>query len=125
MIERRRSVRVPCEIPTLLRNLDSHDTQAVSTAVVMNISRGGLCLRMDQFVPIQCHLYVTLHLPSQPPIEVRVAPAWIVELPHLGKYEMGARFLDIRSEDEETIQAFQYKTLLEKIPPSRIGKLKF
>ena len=71
---------------------------------------------MDEFVPIQCRLYVYLALPSQPPIEIRVVPAWIAEIPHSGKYEMGARFVEMRTEDEEAIQNYQYQTLLQKMP---------
>ena len=71
---------------------------------------------MDEFIPIQSRLYVYLALPSQPPIEVRVAPAWVAEIPHSGKYEVGARFVEIRAEDEEAIQNYQYQTLLQKMP---------
>ena len=72
---------------------------------------------MEEFIPIQCRLYVYLNLPSQPPIEVRVAPAWIAEIPHLsGTFELGARFVEMRSEDEEAIQNYQYQTLLQKMP---------
>ena len=117
MNERRQSVRVQCELPTLIRDADSDSPQAFSDAVVLNISIGGLCIRTDRFVPIQSHLSVYLSLPDRPTIEVRVAPAWIVQLPQPGKYEMGARFVEMRPEDENAIQTFQYRSLLERIPP--------
>ena len=116
MTERRQAVRVQCEIPTQFRNLDSSYSQPIENAIVVNISRSGICIRVNEFVPIQSRLYVYLTLPSQPPIEVRVAPAWIAEIPHLSKYEIGARFMEIRLEDEETIQNYQYQTLLQKMP---------
>ena len=116
MIERRQSIRVECELTTSFRDLDSGSPGRIECAVVKNISRGGLRIRIDAFIPIQDRLYVYLHLPTHRNIEVQIRPAWIVELPHLGKYEMGARFVDIQEEDEEAIENFQYQALLEKMP---------
>ena len=116
MNERRQSIRVECELPSRFRNLDPGYPPKVAEATVKNISRGGVCIRIDDFVPIQCHLHFTLTLPNHITIEVKLAPAWIVELPHLGKYEMGARFVEMSREQEDAIQNFQYHALLEKIP---------
>ena len=119
MIERRQSIRVECELPSRFRNLEPSCPQQISDAVVRNISRGGLCLRVNEFIPIQCPLYFYLSLPNHETIEVRLALAWVVELPHLGKYEMGARFVEMSPEQEDAIQSFQYQTLLEKMPSRR------
>ena len=116
MQERRQAVRVKCEFPTQFRDLDLSSSQPISNAVVVNISRSGVCLRVDEFIPIQNRLYVYINMPNQPAIEARVTPAWIAELPHSGKYEVGLRFVEMRSEDEEVIQNYQYQTLLEKMP---------
>jgi len=116
MIERRTSVRVECELPSSFRDLDSREPGRIENAVVRNISRGGLKIRIDEFIPIQDRLYVYLPLPTHQTIEIQVVPSWIVELPHLGKYELGARFVDMKQEDEEAIQGFQYQALLEKMP---------
>jgi c-di-GMP-binding flagellar brake protein YcgR len=116
MIERRKSVRVECELPSSFRNLDADQPNRIGYAVVRNISQGGVKIRVDEFVPIQNRLYVYLPLPTHRTIEVQVAPSWVVELPHVGKYEIGARFIDIKQEDEEAIQNFQYQALLEKMP---------
>ena len=116
MQERRQTVRVLCEVPTQFRNLDTDSMQPISNATVTNISRNGVCIQTDQFIPIQARLYIYLSLPDQPTIEVRVAPAWVAELPHSGKYEIGGRFVDMGPESEETIQNFQYQTLLQRMP---------
>jgi c-di-GMP-binding flagellar brake protein YcgR len=116
MIERRQSIRVECELPSRFRNLDSGFSQKISEAVVKNISRGGVCLRVDEFIPIQCHLHFYLTLPDHQTLEVRLAPAWIVELPHLGKYEIGARFVEMSAEQEDAIQSYEYQVLLERMP---------
>ena len=116
MIERRESVRVECELQSSYRDLDSKNPGRIENAVVKNISRGGIKIRFDEFIPIQNRLYVYLPLPARQTIETQIVPAWIVELPHLGKYEMGARFVNMSPEDEEAIQNFQYQALLEKMP---------
>ena len=116
MIERRMSIRVECELPSSFRDLDSTNPGRIENATVKNISRSGIKIRLDSFVPIQDRLYVYLPLPSRQTVEAQLIPAWIVELPHLGKYEMGARFVAMRQEDEEAIQGFQYEALLEKMP---------
>ena len=116
MLERRESIRVECDLPSSVRSLDPSFPRQVIHVVVKNISRSGVCLRVDEFIPIQCHLHFYLQLPEHEAVEVRLTPAWIVELPHLGKYEMGARFAEISHEQEDAIQVFQYKALLQKIP---------
>jgi c-di-GMP-binding flagellar brake protein YcgR len=116
MIERRQALRVECELTTSYRDLDSEDPARIECAVVKNISRGGLKIRVDAFVPIQDRLYVYLHLPTHQTLEVQVRPAWIVELPHLNKYEMGARFFEMSEDHEKAIENFQYQALLEKMP---------
>lgn len=116
MIERRMSVRVECDLPSSFRDLDAPQPGRIENAVVKNISRGGVKIRVDEFIPIQDRLYVYLALPSHQTVEVQVAPSWIVELPHLGKYELGARFVEMNQEAEQAIQSFQYQALLEKMP---------
>src|SRR3990167_4443034 len=115
MLERRKSIRVECELTTSFRDLDSTNPGRIECAVVKNISRGGVKIRVDAFIPIQNRLHIYLHLPTQT-IEVQVRPAWIVEQPHLGKYDVGAHFLDMKEEYEEAIENFQYQALLEKMP---------
>ena len=117
-MERRRSIRVDCELSSKFRRLDKEpEPQRLGEAVVRNISRGGVCIRLDGFIPLQAHLYFYLALPHQEVIEVRLVPAWIVELPQLGKYEMGARFVEMTPQQEDIIQNYQYRALLDRMPP--------
>ncbi len=115
MQERRQSVRVECEIPSSVRDLDSLSPHQIKTAVIRNLSRGGIRLRMDEFVPIQDRLTVYFNLPNHRSVEVHITLAWVVEIPHINKYEMGARFVEMSREDEDAIQNFQYKAILERI----------
>jgi len=116
LVERRLCLRVECELTSSFRDLDSGNPSHIESAVVKNISRGGVKLRVDEFIPIQDRLFIYLHLPSHQTIEVQVKPAWVVEIPHLNKYEIGARFVGMREEDENAIENFQYQALLEKMP---------
>lgn len=117
MNERRQAIRVVCKLPTQLRNVDSLDIpQPITSALVMNISIGGVCIQIDEFLPMQCHLTVYLQLPNQPAVEIHATPVWIAKLPHSDKYEIGARFVEMRAENEDAIQNYQYQTLLERIP---------
>ena len=118
MIERRQSIRVECELPSKFRNLDPKiHPQKLCEALVKNISRGGVRIRTDEFIPIQAQLYFYLRLPNHEAIEVRLTPTWIVELPNLGKYELGARFVEMSREQEDAVQDFQYQTLRKKHLP--------
>lgn len=115
MQERRQSVRVECEIPSSVRDLDSQSPNHIRDAVIRNLSRGGMRLRMNEFIPIQDHLTVYFNLPNHHSVEVRITLAWVIELPQIGKYEMGARFAELSREDEDAIQSFQYRAILDRI----------
>ena len=112
MIERRRSIRVDCELLSKFRNLEEgFSSHKISETVVKNISRGGVCIRVGEFIPIHCRLYFYLQLPDHDTIEVHLVPAWIAELSNWKQYEMGARFVEMSSAEEVAIQSFQYRTL--------------
>ncbi len=119
MVERRKSVRIECELLSSFRDLDSQEPGRIENAVVRNISRGGVKIRVDEFIPIQNRLYVYIPLPAFQTVEAQVAPLWVVELPDESAYEIGARFIDIGQEEEDAIQDFQYQALLEKMPFSQ------
>ncbi len=116
MQERRSCIRVECELSTSYRDLDSESPARIECGVVKNISRSGIKIRLDEFVPIQNRLFVYLHLPSSQTLELQVRPAWVVELPHLDKFEVGAQFVDMSDEQERAIENFQYQALLEQMP---------
>ena len=116
MVERRQSMRVECELPSKFRNFDSKsDPFRFSDAVVKDISRGGVRLRVDEFIPVKSELYFYLSLPNHEIIEVRIVTAWVAELPNLGKYELGARFVQVGPEQEDAIENFRRQALMRKI----------
>ncbi len=115
MHERRQSVRVECEIPSSVRDLDSPSPHHIREAVIRNLSRGGMRIRMDEFIPIQDRLTIFFNLPNHHSVEVHLKIAWVVEIPRIGKYELGARFAELSREDEDAIQNFQYRAILERI----------
>ncbi len=112
--EKRRFLRISCEIESSFVELNGDAPAKPSFATVKDISRGGLRLRVDHFVSLPNQLQCHLSLPGHGEIEVRVEIAWTVELPHLGRYDIGARFVDASSEVQETIQDFEYETMLKE-----------
>ena len=117
MMERRQSIRTECEFPSNFRNLEAgSNSHKICETLVKNISRGGICIRVDEFIPIRSPLYFYLQLPNHETIEVRLTPAWIAEMPNWGTYEMGACFVEMSAEEENAIQSFQDQDLQEKTP---------
>lgn len=104
MRELRQFPRVHCEIESSFRNLDDPIRPATVETTVHNISEGGVRFRTDKFVALSNRLFLTINLPKQRPISVRVQPAWISENPTFSAYEVGARFVDLSSEDRSLIR---------------------
>ena len=104
MREQRRFPRINCEIESTFRNLDDEKRPSVVETTVHNISEGGIRFRTDKFLAVTNRLFLTLNLPKQKPISVRVQPAWIAENPTFSAYEIGARFVDLSDEDKTQIR---------------------
>ena len=112
--ERRQYSRISCELESSFTELNEGPPLSPSFAVVKDISRGGLRLRVDHFVAIPNRLQCHLVLPGHQEIQVLVEPTWAVELPRLDRYEIGVRFVSPSSEVQETIRDFEYETLLNE-----------
>ena len=120
-MERRRSVRVECDLTTTLRELDPVKHVVLESAVVKNLSQGGIRLQVTDFIPTNSRLQVFLHLPDQQTMELRIQPTWIAEIPHLNRYELGARFVEMSENQESIVESYQKKALLDKLPPGSKG----
>ena len=101
--EKRIYPRVNCEIPSTFRNLDEQGPVTLAETAVNNISEGGVRFRTDKFVALSNRIFVQLNIPKQKPITVRMQPVRIVEDPRFSQYEIGARFVDLSSEDRTII----------------------
>ena len=105
-LEQRKHRRFFCETVTQIRNMDAKDIPAYHDAVVSDISEGGMRISSPRFIPIHHRLVVKIEIPQKKPIETVAKPVWIREVPSLGHFEIGARFLTLSEEDKIIIQEY-------------------
>jgi c-di-GMP-binding flagellar brake protein YcgR len=110
-LERRGSVRIPCELPSSYRNLVDPTDKSSRFSLVKDISHGGVKLNVQHFIPLADKLILSLNIPRHRTLDVRVAPAWITEEPSTGTFNLGARFLEISEEARIAIQNFKIQAL--------------
>ena len=115
MVERRRSVRVACELATSYRDMNPQKPVQIENAIVKNISRGGVRLLVNDFIPTTARLHIYLHLSRYQTIEVRVQPTWVTEIPHLNRYEVGASFVELSENNESAVETYQQHAVMEKL----------
>ena len=113
--EKRHFLRIPCELELSIKSVGGDPKSEPLLAIIKDISRGGIRIRVDHYIPLSDILKCHLKLPGYPKIELQVMPAWRTELPHLGCYDMGVRFINASEEAQETIQDFEYELLLKTI----------
>ena len=111
MLERRGSVRVSCELASSFRNLDNPTDKTSRFTTVSDISRGGVKLKVPDFIPLTSNLILSLTMPKHRTVDVRIAPSWISEEPGTGKFHLGARFVEMSAEAKIAIQNFQMQAL--------------
>ena len=114
MRERRRFLRITCELESSFRHLDGEPPPPSFVAAVLDISRGGLRMRVNHSIPFCGRLRCRLLLPGYPEIVVEAVPAWIVSLPHFECFDVGVRFVNLSPEAQETIRNYEYEILLKK-----------
>ncbi len=104
--EKRQHPRALCQIDSLYENLDSPRAKNQFETQVVDLSEGGLRFRAGCFIPVQNRLLFLLRLPKLKAIEVVAQPAWIREVPSIGQYEIGAKFLSISDADRGLIRQY-------------------
>ena len=88
-------------------NFDSAAPWSSHFASIKDISRGGLRLRTHAFVLLSDRLSISFNLPQQEkPVEAKVLPAWISEIPNTEIYEVGVRFIELSEKDKGAIESF-------------------
>ena len=106
-MERRGSNRVRCNLSSSFMNFDSAAPWSSHFASIKDISRGGLRLRTHAFVLLSDRLSISFNLPQQEkPVEAKVLPAWISEIPNTEIYEVGVRFIELSEKDKGAIESF-------------------
>ena len=103
---KRQYSRVPCEIESSFRDIEEGSSRPVDETVVQDISEGGIRFRANHFIPVHDRLLFRIHIPNQKTIEAVAQPAWIREIPSVGQYDIGARFVSLSESDRELVRAF-------------------
>jgi hypothetical protein len=103
--ERRGSVRVPCELPSSLRNIGS--IIDITNCFASDISNDGAKLVLPKFIPLTARLVLSIDIPQYHTVEIRVTPVWVSEEPAISSFQLGIRFGEIIKEDKIAIQNFQ------------------
>jgi len=104
--EKREHPRVACQIDSSFSNLSAAHPEGFSETQIKDLSAGGLRFRASRFIPVQNRLLFRLRLPNQKPIEAVAQPAWIREIPSVGQFEIGAKFLSISDTDRHLIRQY-------------------
>ncbi len=104
-MEKRRFPRTSCQIPARWQNLAGGPAEPVPT-LVRDISEGGIRFRSNAFLAVQSRLRFKLEFPGGRPIEAPVEPVWVREIPAVGQFEVGARFLTLSEPERAAIRDF-------------------
>ena len=111
-MEKRRSLRVHCEIESNYKNLAQTTATVLDFTTVNDLSEGGLRFRTNHFLPVNHRVYFRIQLPKVPAIESMAELTWIREIPNLNCYEAGARFVELPLQHRRTLQDFIFQNLV-------------
>ena len=106
IVEQRRYPRLACHAPVQYRDLGQ--PQAPYTgALTHDVSAGGLKFHASEWLPVQHRLLVQLALPGvAEPIRTIAQVVWTRKQPHGDHYEVGARFVQMATEDLGAVAAY-------------------
>ena len=97
--EQRRHPRLACRAPVQYRDLRQPQASYAGT-LTDDVSVGGLRFHTAEWLPLQHRLLVQLALPGIPaPIRTVAQVIWTRKQPHSDRYDVGARFVEMITED--------------------------
>ena len=106
LADKRGYPRKECELQSSFKDLDGKPGSRPRLAIIKDISQSGVRLRINDFIPLNSRLHLSLSLPKHENIEIPLKTAWITELPHLGKYELGGSFAGLSQHQIESLHHF-------------------
>lgn len=115
MQERRNYPRLDISVGVSWKKVGSSE-QVAESDLTKNIAAGGICLIVFEKVVLGDILFLELTLPTKQTIVCRGRVVWVRDLGILGKeaqrkFDVGIEFVDISSEDRETIKKFVFSFL--------------
>ena len=67
----------------------------LSGSLASDISQGGVCIRIQEFIPLRSVLQMKIHLNNPPrTVPVKGEVVWIREVPHSEVFDVGIKFLE-------------------------------
>ena len=108
-MDKRAFPRVHCEVEGNFKNFARASAPAVNFITTQDLSEGGLRFRTFYFFPVNQPMPFILEIPKSAPVEATAELAWIKELPNLGCYEAGARFVALPDQHKDTLQRFVFE----------------
>lgn len=119
MDERRKWVRVDCELPCRYDDAPHHavnQPEKLSSAITKDVSEGGGRFYVFEFLPVGHRIRMCLELPLSEPIETLLEIMWISEVPHSqGRFQVGGRFTTLAEDQHQEIRQFLYKKTLNTL----------
>ncbi len=111
--DKRKYPRFDCQISSVFSVPEAPVKLAETT--VRDISEGGIRFRSNHFIPVRNRLSFNLNIPKKKSIETFLKPAWITEIPRLGQYEIGARFISLSQEDKNILHDWMENQPVSKL----------
>ena len=104
--ERRCSPRLNLNTPVQFRAV-LKPQEAFAGAVCKNLSVQGMCMVGTTFLPLDAQLVLLLSLPKLlKPLRMIAKVVWMRQQPHSDRFDCGLRFIEISSEDRDTIVSY-------------------
>ena len=106
IVEQRRYPRLACHAPVQYRDLNQPQTPYTG-ALTHDVSAGGLKFHASEWLPVQHRLLVQLALPGvAEPIRTIAQVVWTRKQAYGDHYEVGARFVQMATEDLGAVAAY-------------------
>ena len=127
--ERRKSPRIDSRLALQVEHVVRSATERPMTTESVNISGGGVCCHVRQFVEPATKVGLTLLLPSfgRKGLKTQVVTCGGVVVrcqkdPGIGEFELACSFTDIKKEDKTLIQEYIGWRLMQDLVDERLSQ---
>ncbi len=121
MIEKRKFVRITASILIKWKKTEGIPNKTLNSLnIAKNVSRGGICLPMDQKIRVGENLALELRLPTRQIIKIKGKVTYvndfteIVDLKRRNNYDVGIEFLEMSKEDRNEFNKFVFNVTKNK-----------
>jgi hypothetical protein len=107
--ERRKHLRMKTSIPVRFRREGDETGAGYVGSLTSDVSEDGLRFTTNECISAPCRLILELDVPTQTkPMQAMSQVAWVKDMPvdKAMQYEVGNRFMEITSKDQERISQY-------------------